>query len=113
MKGSAKALVENLSDLDEIWKRLESRYGDSLEIVNLVVSDIENLNFNKKEPDKGMISLVDTLEKGVRDLEAVKSKHEIANAYTVKLLETKLPSSICTKWLEKEEEALLVVSHSF
>ena len=54
-----------------------------------------------------MINLVDTLEKGVRDLEAVKSKHEIANAYTVKLLEAKLPSVIYTKWLEKEDEALI------
>ena len=92
--------------------RLEFRYGDSIEIVILVVNNIENLNFNKKEPDKGMISLVDTLEKGIRYLEAIHSKHEIANAYTVKLFETKLPSTIYTKWLEKEEERQFTSSSS-
>ena len=36
-----------------------------------------------------MIRLVDELEKGVQDLTEINSKHDIANAITVKLLEEK------------------------
>jgi hypothetical protein len=104
LKGPAKALVENMSDLDQIWNRLDSRYGNPLEIVTLVVNDIENLKFNSKDHDKGIVQLVDTLEKGVWDLEAVQSRHEISTAYTVKLLESKLPESILNKWYDKEED---------
>lgn len=55
LKSPAKALVENMSDLDQIWKRLESRYGNPLEIVSLVVAEIESLQFDTKDQDKGLI----------------------------------------------------------
>ena len=104
LQGDAKKLVENMDDIDKIWKRLQGRYGDNIEIVNVVIKDIEKFHFTKHEYDQGIINLVDEIEKGVQDLDAINAKHEIANAYTVKLIETKLPRQILTRWLEKESE---------
>lgn len=42
------------------------------------------------DQDKGDIQLVSVFEKGVNDLTAIKKRFEIANAYTVKLIEQTL-----------------------
>ena len=87
--GEAKKLVENMNDIDKIWERLESRYGDTQEIVHIIVQGVEKFKFIRNQHDQGIIDLVDQLEKGVQDLEAIKSKHEIANAHRVNILEKK------------------------
>ena len=102
LQGQAKRLVENMDDIKDIWERLQTKYGDSIEIVNLVIKDIEKLSFSKNDQDLGLVNLVDVLEKGLQDLNAIDTRNEVANAYTVKLLETKLPRRILGKWLDKE-----------
>ena len=37
LHGSAYELVRNLDDLDEIWKRLSKRFGNCLDIVDLII----------------------------------------------------------------------------
>ena len=103
LHGDAKKIVENLNDIDKIWERLHDRYGDNIEIVNIVLKEIEQLTFAKTNLDQGLVNLVDVLEKSIQDLEIVGAKDEITNAYTVKLIEMKLPKRILAKWFEKEE----------
>ena len=103
LHGDAKRIVENINDVDKIWPRLHDKYGDNIEIVNTVIEEIEQLNFMKNNHDQGLVNLVNILEKGLQDLEIVGAKDEITNAYTVKLLEMKLPKRILAKWLEKVE----------
>ena len=50
-----------------------------------------------------MVRLVDELETGVKDLKGIDAKQDIANAFTVKLLEEKLPKPIFKKWVETED----------
>ena len=96
-----------LSDLnvDKIWERLHEKYGDELEIVNSVVKDVEEISASQTNP--GFVKLVNTLEKGLQDLEIIGHVEEISNAYTVKLLEKKLSKTVScksgwTKSLNKE-----------
>ena len=98
LKGEPKALVANMRDLKEIWERLQDRYGDNLEIVNCVIKGIQNFKFVKNDHDRCMIRLVDELEKGVQDLDAIDATGDIANAITVKLLEEKLPRQFKDRW---------------
>ena len=51
-----------------------------------------------------MAILVDELDKGVQDLDAIGARHEIANAYTVNILESKLPYLVLTRWLNNVTE---------
>ena len=102
LHGEAKKLAENINDVDKIWERLHDKYGDNLEIVNSILKEIEQFSFPKGNHEQGLVKLVDALEKGLQDLEIIHAKEEITNAYTVKLLETKLPKRVLAKWFEKE-----------
>ena len=106
LQGDCKKLVENLGDIDQIWERLEDRYGNATEIVNVVLQGIQQFQFSKNfaERHQGIVKLVDELDRGVQDLGAIGAKHEIANAYTVRILEGKLPADVLTRWHNKEIE---------
>ena len=84
-------------------ERLEARYGDDIEIVNSVISEIQDFQFNKSDHDRSLIKFVDRLEKGVEDLSAIKARTHVANAYTVKLLESKLSREIRLRWFQHED----------
>ena len=49
LKSEARSLVQNLDDIEEIWERLNSKYGDKNRIVRLVLQDIKELTFNNKD----------------------------------------------------------------
>ena len=98
--GEAKTLVENLEDLDEIWNRLDSKYGNDREIINMVLNDVKKLDLSKGDWDASLIKLVNVLEKGTQDLAAINSREEIANNYTVTLIQEKLPERILRKWID-------------
>ena len=102
LSGTAYDLVKNLDTEEEIWQRLEEKYGDAIEVVDSVIQELQQLSINRNEQDRGVIELVDVLEKGVRDLTAIGERKQIANAYTVKLLVQKLPRRVKMKWFEEE-----------
>ena len=106
LKGNAKKLVANMVDVESIWERLQDRYGNNLEIVNSVIKSVKNFQFTKNDHDRCIITLVDELERGIQDLSAIDAKHEIANAYTVKLLEEKMPRQIVKRWFVTESAAV-------
>ena len=100
LKGPAKALVENVEEIEAIWRRLEDKYGDKMDLVDVVIKDLENIPNLKGNDDQKFIHLVDTLEKGLLDLEAIDARTEVANAYTVKMTESKLSRQLYLTWLE-------------
>ena len=104
LKGPAKVLVENLQTIDEIWERLESKFGNSSEVLNLVINDVKSMRIERKDEERGLVMLVDTLEKGLQDLTAIKARSEIANTYTVNLIEEKLPTEIVKRWYLQESD---------
>ena len=104
LKGDPKKLAANITDIKEIWERLDLKYGDSIDIVNMVIEDIQKFQIPRQDIEVGFIKLVDTVERGLLDLTAINATSDFANAYTVKLLETKLPKRIQGRWLEKDAE---------
>lgn len=104
LKGPAKTLVENLQTIEEIWERLESKYGNSSEVLNLVINDVKSMRVDKKDEERGLVILVDALEKGLQDLTAINARSEIANTYTINLIEEKLPTEIVKRWYAQESD---------
>ena len=105
LSGEAKSIIENIVDVDKIWERLQDKYGNHLEIVNIIVEDLQKLSL--KNTDQGFVHLVDTLEKAVQDLEIIGAIDEITNAHTVNLLERKLPKRILSKWRRKIRSTMM------
>ena len=102
LKGDARKLVENMSDLEAIWERLQDRYGDEVDIVNVIIKGVQDFTFGKSDHDRSLVKFVDELERGIEDLTAIKERSQIANAITVKLVEEKLPRQFLTRWLQQE-----------
>ena len=110
LEGEALNLVRNLDSLSDIWERLTDKYGGSLQIVDSVIKDVKSIEIPRANQDQGLITMIETLERGVQDLAAIGKRGDIANEYTVKLIEDKLPRRVAIKWFEeiqKEEERLV------
>ena len=99
LKGDARKLVENMSDLKAIWERLQDRYGNEVDIVNVIIKGVQDFTFGKSDHDRSLVKFVDELERGIEDLKAIKERSQIANAITVGLIEEKLPRQFLTRWL--------------
>ena len=104
LKGAAKKIVKNVEELEEIWIRLEDKYGDKMTLVDIVIQELNDLPKLKATDDQKFIVMVDLLEKGLQDLEAIGAKSDIANAYTVKVLEAKLGRQLYLTWLKEEDQ---------
>ena len=103
LQGQAKALVQNIDKVEDIWEKLKDRYGDTMHLVEVVIRELNELPVMKGSDDRKFIAMVDLLEKGLQDLEAIDARAEIANQYTVKLIEGKLNRMIYLNWLKEEE----------
>ena len=103
LKGPARTLIENMEDMDAIWNRLDDKYGDRIDLVDVVIKELEGLPSMKGNEDQKFVQLVDALEKGLLDLEAINARQEIANAYTIKLVESKISRQLYLTWLKEEE----------
>ena len=103
LEGEARDLVRNLDSLSAIWERLNEKYGDTSDIVDSVINDLQECTIQRTNQDEGVVNLIQLLEKGVQDLTSIGKRSEIANAYTVKFITKKLPTRIYRNWLEFEE----------
>ena len=79
LRGDAKMVVENIEDVTLIWTRIEQKYGDKLDLVEMVIKDLEKISNLKNYDDMKFISLGDILENSLQDLEAIGVRQEIAN----------------------------------
>ena len=70
-----------------------------------MIKDIQKIVIQKYDQDKCVVESVDVLEKGIQDLSIIGKEKEIANVYTIKLIEQKLPRRIMLKWLEEEDKS--------
>ena len=59
LEGSTLTHVSYFTDLDDIWKRLEYRYGNETEMVNAVIKGIQTFAFKGCDVNTAMVKLVD------------------------------------------------------
>ena len=87
-------------DATEIWRRLDSKYGDEGKLVDDIMKDIKLLQKCNDNQPKGIITMITTVERAYRDLKYMSRESEISNATIVSLIEQKLPKSIEDDWLK-------------
>ena len=102
LEGPAKALVSNIDDVEKIWEKLTDRYGDKMHLVEVVIKELNELPVMKGTDDRKFIAMVDLLERGLQDLEAIDARAEIANELMMKMLEGKLSRVVYLNWLKEE-----------
>ena len=98
LKGAAYELVKNINDLNKIWERLTERYGDNNEIVDTIIKEIKDTCVIKS--DRSLVNFVDLLDQGIQDLIAIGQEKQFGGAYTVRIIEDKLPKRVLYRWAD-------------
>ena len=103
-KRKVSAGSKNIEDLDDIWERLTDKYGNTVDIVDSVIQEVQNATIPRNnQANRALVEFIGVLERGVQDLKAIEKESEIATAYTVRIIEEKLPDRVHLKWLEQEQ----------
>ena len=79
-------------DIQEMWKRLDERYGDPAKVADAIINTIQNIkpiNSNKR-----FLELVDIVEDGYKDLNRLGLEREITTTSSVSTIDRKLLAEI-------------------
>ena len=94
LSGEAKSLVHNILDYDQVWIKLEDKYNDESEVIEMITKQITSLKLLEEGDYSGLVRLVDTLEKANLDLSASGNTAILNNPMTVRLVMSRCPRTI-------------------
>ena len=109
-RGSAFALRQCLSKevdrilgsgdytVDEIFKRLDDKFGDPSKITDSIICEIIRFKRILDDDTKRIIDFINIIERAAHDLKSVKMESEINNTNVVSIIEQKLPKSLALNW---------------
>ena len=90
--------VDNVEDdMEELWKRLDAKYGNHSKYVDLVLDAIAKA---PKGDGKSTLLLINTIEKAHRDLTRIGAAEEMSNSTIIAMVEKKLPEEIRMDWIK-------------
>ena len=87
-------------DAEQIWKRLDRKYGDECRLVDSILSDVKKIPICDDDFPRVVLDMITIIEKAYRDLCYLSMEQEISNSAIVSLIEQILPKSIEDEWLK-------------
>ena len=98
-QGPTVDVIVNVDDdIDQMWMRLDEKYGRPSKLIDIIMCDIKNLKGVPEGDDEKFISLVNLIERGHRDLKRINCEREISNATVLSMIEAVLPKTIMREW---------------
>ena len=95
----ALELVKNIDDkIEDIWSRLEDRYGRVSLITRAILFDIKQLSSIQEGEGSKFVELVNIVEKCHHDLESIDMETELSNSTMCGAIEDKLPPTLKLMW---------------
>ena len=95
-------VIRNVDDdLEEMWMRLDDKYGKASKLIDAIMNDIKRLRTVREGDDKHFVELVEVVECGYRDLARMKLEKEMSNCTAVSMIEEKLPRDVRKLWALK------------
>ena len=99
--GEPARLVNSVDDdLDEMWQRLDEKYGDPAKDADVIIDGIKRFRMLREGEDKRFVEFVTLIEDGYRDLKRLGLETEITTTSSVSVIEKALPPDIKRKWFE-------------
>ena len=92
--------VDMLDDQEEVWKRLDNKYGNRRKLVDSILTDIKQLKMCNDDQPLKTLAMIEVIEKAYRDLEMLGMTREINNSTIISSIESKLPSEIEKEWIK-------------
>ena len=81
-----------------MWKRLDELYGDPSKVVDVIMSEVQQVDRIEEFDNKGIVTFIDLIEGANADLSRLKMDNEINNAHAVGIIEGKLPRDLRLAW---------------
>ena len=85
-------------DIDEMWRRLDEKYGDPAKITDVIINSIQRVKAIKEGEDKRCAEFVEIIESGYRDLLRLGVEKEITTTSSVSIIKKRLPADIRREW---------------
>ena len=87
-------------DVQEMWQRLDKKFGDPTKIADVIIDKIRRFRILKEGEDKHFIEFVTLVEDGYRDITRLGLEAEITATSTVSIIEKALSTDIRRKRAE-------------
>ena len=101
LDGEPAKLVKSVDDdIDEMWQRLDEKYGDPAKVADVIIDEIKRFRMLREGEDKRFTEFVTLIEDGYRDLKRLGLETEITTTSSVSVIEKALPPDIKRKWSE-------------
>ena len=101
LDGEPARLVNSVDDdIDEMWQRLDEKYGDPAKVADVIIDGIKRFRMLREGEDKRFVEFVTLIEDGHRDLKTLGLETEITTTSPVSVIEKALPPDIKGKWSE-------------
>ena len=101
LDGEPARLVKSADDdIEEMWQRLDEKYGDPAKVADVIIDEIERFRMLREGEDKRFIEFVTLIEDGYRDLKRLGLETEIITTSSVSVIEKALQPDIKRKWSE-------------
>lgn len=105
LTGEALKTVKGVeTDYDEMFKRLNERYGNSRKIVDVVLCDLKTLRKLADGDTKGFVKMVEKVERCWLDLKRMNLTAEMKTSNTVSHIEKTLPMTQKREWVLLAED---------
>ena len=102
LEKEALEVVKNVDDdPNQMWERLDDRYGRSSKLVDAIMNEIKQLKVVPDRNSAKFIDLVNTIERCYLDLVRINMQAEICNSTIVSLIEERLPDTVKSMWCLK------------
>ena len=85
-------------DLDEMISRLDEKFVNPAKLVDSIISEVQKFRRIDVDDNKRIISFVDLIDRGYRDLRKLKVEREMCNSHVLGIIEGKLPKNLQSDW---------------
>lgn len=97
---SVKEEVSAVSDdYEEMWNRLDMKYGNIGKLVDAILSDVKKLPPNSNS-SSDVLKMINTVEKAWRDLRALGQASELYNSTTISIIEQAMTKQVKVEWVK-------------
>ena len=86
-------------DYDEMWRRLDMKYGNVGKLVDSILSDVKRLSSSSNRPED-TLKMINTVEKAWRDLKALGQATELYNSTTISIIEQAMSEQMKLEWVK-------------
>ena len=92
--------VYNIDVLEEVWSRLDKRYGDKGKHIDAIMAAVKNIQKYAEDEVTEIIDMINTIEKAHQDLLRLGFEKEINNSTIVSIIEERMPENLKKEWIK-------------